>query len=297
MRWPWSHGRDEKDLERELRSHLEAEAEEKQEDGFTPEQAAYSARRAFGNLTATKEDVRNAWGWTKLEQLMRDFGYALRVLRHSPAFTLTAVASLALGIGANTAIFTVVNAVLLRPLPFPDSNRLVQLWESQPERRYFKNVVNPINFLDWQDRTQSFEGMSAVSAGTANLTGTGDPIALPGMEVSPNFFSVLGIHPALGRSFVTQEGLPGHDHVAVLSFGLWQSRFAGDPKILGRKIVLDGDPTTVVGVMPAGFTLPKDRVDIWKPLPIVRSKEWEGGRFMQVVARLKQGVRLETGAG
>jgi predicted permease len=290
--WPRRH-KNEKDLERELHSHLEAEAEEQEEDGLTPEEAAYSARRVFGNVTAVKEDVRQTWGWTKVEQLRQDILYALRILRNSPGFTLTAVLSLALGIGANTAIFTVVNAVLLRALPYPDSDRLVQLWESKPNEGYFRNVVNPFNFLDWRERTQSFEGMSAVSVGTANLTGVGDPLALPGMEVSPDFFSVLGISPALGRAFLPQEGLPGQNHVAILSFRLWQSRFGSDPKILGRKIVVDGEPSTVVGIMPAGFTLPKTRADIWKPLPLVRSKDWEGGRFLEVVARLKRGIHLK----
>jgi predicted permease len=135
--------------------------------------------------------------------------------------------------------------------------------------------------------------MSAVSGGTANLTGTGDPIALAGMEVSPNFFSVLRVNPAMGRSFLPQEGLPGQEHVAILSFGLWQSRFGSDPRILGRKIVIDGEPASVVGVMSAGFALPKNRADIWRPLPIVRSKDWEGGRFLEVVARLKPGVPLK----
>jgi putative ABC transport system permease protein len=293
MRWWWTRDRDEKDLERELSSHLDAETDEQEENGLTPEEAAYSARRTFGNVTAAKENVREVWGWTKLEHVIRDFVYALRILRRSPGFTLTAVLSLALGIGANTAIFTVVNAVLLRPLPFPESDRLVQLWESQPEKGWLRNVVNPINFLDWRDRTRSFDRMSAISGGTANLTGAGDPVALPAMQVSPDFLSVLRISPAIGRSFLPQEGLPGQEHVAIVSFGLWQSRFGSDPKILGRKIIVDGEPTTVVGVMPAGFTLPKNRADIWTPLPIVRSKDWEGGRFLEVIARLKQGISLK----
>jgi hypothetical protein len=157
------------------------------------------------------------WKWTWLEQLTQDLRYALRAMRKSPGFTLTAVLSLALGIGANTAIFTVVNAVLLRPLPFPEPDRLVQLWESKPSKGYFRNVVNPFNFLDWRERTHSFEAMAAVSGLTTNLTGLGDPLALPGLQVSSGFFSVLGVSPALGRSFSAEEGLPGRGHVAILT--------------------------------------------------------------------------------
>jgi len=224
---------------------------------------------------------------------MADLRFALRTFARSPVFTAVAVLSLALGIGANTAIFTVVNAVLLRPLPFPEPDRLVQLWESQPAKGYSRNVVNPINFLDWRERTRSFEGMAAVVALTTNLTGLGDPLALEGMQVSPEFFSILQVSSALGRVFVPAEGLPGQEHVAVLSFGLWQSRFGGDPAIIGHKIIVDGAPSTVVGVMPLGFSLPKHNAEIWTPIPIVRSKDWKGGRFLEVIARLKQGITLD----
>jgi predicted permease len=292
MRWWWRRRSRETDLERELLSHIEAEAEEQSDQGLTGERAAYAARRAFGNVTAVKEDVREAWRWTRFEQLARDFRYSFRILRHSPGFTLTAVLSLALGIGANTAIFTVVNAVLLRPLPFPESDRLVQLWESKPADGDFDNVVNPLNFLDWRDRTHSFDGMAAVSGLTTNLSGVGDPVALSGMQVSPNYFSILHVRPVLGRTFLPQEGTPGNEHVAILSVGLWQSRFGGDPNVLGRRIIVNGEPNIVVGVMPRGFTLPKSRAEIWNPMPLVRSGD-VGGRYLQVIARLKRGIRLE----
>jgi hypothetical protein len=167
-----------------------------------------------------KEDTRAMWRWTLAEQFAQDLRYALRQLRKSPGFTLTAVLSLALGIGANTAIFTVVNAVLLRPLPFPEPDRLVQIWETKPSQGYFRNVVNGLNFLDWGERTRSFDGIAAVDGGTTNLTGLGDPLALPGMGVSPNFFSILGVSPGLGHSFLPEDGLPAHEQVAILSFGL-----------------------------------------------------------------------------
>jgi putative ABC transport system permease protein len=234
------------------------------------------------------------WGWTILEQLTHDLRYAIRTMRKSPGFTLTAVLSLALGIGANTAIFTVVNAVLLRPLPFPEPDRLVQLWESKPAKGYFRNVVNPFNFLDWRERTHSFEAIAAVSTLTTNLSGAGGPLALAGMQVSPAFFSILGVSPQFGRAFVPEEGLPGHGQVAIASFGLWQSRFGGDPAAIGRKIIVNNVPLTLVGVMPRGFTLPKHNADVFTPLPIVRSAEWERGRFLAVIGRLKPGVTLQS---
>jgi predicted permease len=292
MRWRRRRENLEKDLERELLAHLELEAEEQKDAGVPVSEAVYAARRALGNATQVKEDVRAAWGRVRLEQFMQDLRYAIRTMRKNPGFSLTAALSLALGIGANTAIFTVVNAVLLRPLPFPEPDRIVHLWETHPAKGYFRNVVNPFNFLDWRERTHSFEAMSAVTALTTNLTGLGDPLAIDGMQVSPNFFSILGISPVVGRSFIPEEGLPGHEHVAILSFGLWQSRFGADPAVIGRKINVNGDPTTVVGAMPRGFTLPKINAEIWTPIPIVRSKDWEGGRFLMVVARLKRGVTL-----
>ncbi len=228
-----------------------------------------------------------------MRNLVADLRFALRTFARSPVFTAVAVLSLALGIGANTAIFTVVNAVLLRPLPFPEPDRLVQVWESQPAKGYSRNVVNPFNFLGWRERTRSFEGMAALVGLTTNLTGLGDPLALEGMMVSPEFFSVLRVSPAPGRAFIPAEGLPGQEHVAILSFGLWQSRFGGDPSIVGRKVMVDGAPATVVGVMPRGFSLPKHNAEIWTPLPIVRSKDWEGGRFLEVIARLKRGITLD----
>ena len=258
----WRRKQQEKDLERELQSHVELEAEEKKEHGLSPEEAHYAARQTLGNPTLVKEAVREAWGWTRAEQFTQDLKYAFRSMRKSPGFVLTAVLSLALGIGANTAIFTVVNAVLLRPLPFPEPERLVQIWEAEPAKGYDRNVVNPFNFLDWRERSHSFEGVAAVLGVSTNLTGSRDPVALPGMQVSPNFFSILRVSPGLGRAFVPEEGLPGREHVAILSFGLWQSRFGGDPAVIGRKIIVDGTPDTIIGVMPRGFTLPKNNLDI-----------------------------------
>ncbi len=232
------------------------------------------------------------WGLMTLEQVAQDVRYAFRGMRKNPGFASTAALSLALGIGANTAIFTVVNAVLLKPLPFPQPERLVQIWESRPSKGYFRNVVNPFNFLDWREHTRSFEDMAAVQGLTTNLTGFGDPLALAGMQVSPQYFSILRVAPRLGRAFTAQEGQPGHDKVVILSHGLWQSRFGGDPSVLGRNVMINGEPSTIIGVMPKRFTMPKYIADLWTPLAITRTRDWEGGRYLTVVARLKAGVTL-----
>ncbi|HEY7211783.1 MAG TPA: ABC transporter permease [Bryobacteraceae bacterium] len=290
MRWRRRRKEREADLERELRTHLEAEAEEQ---GLPDEEAAYAARRALGNAGVVKEQVRESWGWTRFEQFIRDLRYSLRTLRRSPGFTLTAVLSLALGIGANTAIFTVVNAVLLRPLPFPQPHRLVQLWEAKPSKGYSDNVINPLNFLDWRDRAHSFAGMAAVLPIITNVTGAGEPVALRGMQVSPNYFSILGVRPVIGRAFLPEEGTPGKDRVTILSFGLWRSRFGGDTGVIGRKLMVNGEPSIVVGVMPRGFTMPKYRAEIWNPMTLVRSEGAGRGRYLQAIARLKDGIPLE----
>ncbi len=205
MRWRRKRDR-ETDLERELRSHLEQEAEEWRQAGLSSTDARYAAQRALGNTAFIKEEVRLAWGRRKLEQLAQDIRYALRGMYRSPGFTTTALLSLALGIGANTAIFTVVNAVLLKPLPFPEPGRIVQLWETKPAKGTTRNVINPFNFLDWQERTRSFEAMAAVQPTTTNLTGGGDPQAVEGMEVGQPYFSILAWRPHSAATSCLRRG-------------------------------------------------------------------------------------------
>ena len=280
----WWRKKRERDLERELRDHLDLEAEERRD--------RYAARRALCNISLIKEDTRAMWSFSWLDRVTQDVRYAFRALAKSPGFAFFAVFSLALGIGANTAIFSVVNAVLLKPLPFPEPDRLVQVWEAKPAREFFRNVVNGLNFLDWRERTHSFSDMAAIDTLPTDLTGLGDPLALDGLAVSPQFFSILGIAPRLGRTFDAEEGRPGGENVAILSYRLWQSQFGGDPKVIGRKALLSGSPATIIGVMPPGFGLPNRSADIWMPLPIVRSPAWGEGRHLTVIARLKPGVSL-----
>ena len=224
------------------------------------------------------------------------------MLAKRPGFTVVAVLTLAIGIGATTAIFSVVNAVLLRPLPYKEPDRLVQFWETNPLKGWTENVVAPANYLDWQSRSESFELMSAYfgsqtrDAGTSNfyLTGDGEPERLKGLGVTGEFFSVLGIEPLHGRGFRPEETWQGND-VVVLSHGLWQRRFGGDPAIVGQTISLNGRPQTVIGIMPESFYFPTKEIELWSPLGMTREQMTQLRRphFLRAIARLKPGVSLE----
>lgn len=278
----------------ELASYVQMEADANIARGMSEAEARAAAQRKLGNRTRIREEIYGMNTISVLDTLARDLRYATRSLRRSPTFTLVAIITLALGIGASTAIFTVVNGVLLRPLPYPEPERLVRLWETLPQRSIYRNVVNAWNFLDWQSRTQAFESMAATTPiQTANLSGDGDPVALNGAGVTTNFFDVLHVRPRIGRSFTAEEGILGHSPVVILSHELWQTRFGGDAKILGKKLVLNGSPMLVIGVMPAGFSFPKLRADLWLPLPFDHSAIWEGGRSFGAVARLKPGVTAQ----
>src|SRR5215469_1368939 len=187
--------------------------------------------------------------------LTQDIHYALRVLAKNPAFTFIAVIALALGIGANSAIFSVVDAVLLRSLPFKHPEQLVMIWENAAHLGFPKNTPSPANFLDWQKQTQSFTGMAATVERSFNLTGVGEPERLEGRRVSANLFDLLGVPALLGRTFVADDDQPG-THVVLLSHSLWLRRFGSDPGVLGRAITLNGESYTVVGVMPRVVQLP-----------------------------------------
>ena len=222
-----------------------------------------------------------------------DLLYALRGLRKKPLFTAAAVLTLALGIGANSAIFTVVNAVLLRPLPYPAPDRLMMLWTHNPRQGYNKDVSSYPNFDDWRRQSTSFEVMSAYFGGTFTLTHAGDPAHIVGAVVTPGFFETLGVAPAIGRTFGAREGAAGGERVAILSHGLWQTRFGSDPAIVGRTVMLNSVAHEVLGVMPPSFAHPEAAV-VWTPLapsprlaPVMQSRS---SYWLQVVGRLKPGI-------
>jgi putative ABC transport system permease protein len=224
----------------------------------------------------------------------RNLRHGLRLLGKNPGFTAVAVIALALGIGANTAIFSVVNAVLIRPLPFAQPDRLAMVWEKAPATGK-TNVANPINFLEWRARNRSFAGLAALFAWDANLAGDGgEPESVGSMYVSDGFFRILSVQPIVGRWFTATEDTPGRSDEAILGEDLWRRRYGGDPAIVGRQIRVDNAVTTVVGVMPAGFRFPFTKAELWQPLAIDRTRAMESGRYLSTVARLLPGVSLAS---
>lgn len=283
-----------RDLEDELAHHLAMREQKNREAGMDSDEARYAARRQFGNALRLKERSREMWTFAKIETLWRDLRYAMRMLVKSPGFTTVAVLTLALGIGANTAIFSVVDAILLRPLPYPEPDRLVRIWESSLKFDSPRNVVNPLNFLDWRDHSHSFEAMAAIVERMANLSVNGQPIAVQSLTVSPEFFSILRATPLLGRTLLPEDGVQGHNQVVVLSYQFWRRQFGANPGAVGQQIEVDGLRHLVVGVMPENFSFPKSRAELWLPAVLDRRDQSEGGRFMTVVGRLMPGVSLEN---
>jgi putative ABC transport system permease protein len=281
-----------RELDSELRFHLEAQTEANLRAGMTPEEARRRARLSLGGVEQVKEGVREVRPGLWLETLWRDLGFAARLLRKNPGFTAVAVLTLALGIGANTAIFSVVYAVQLNRLPYPEPERLMMLWERDRDGR---STVGFPTFADWQSQSHTFESMAAMSDWNPILSGGGDPEILEGASVTNDFFRVLGVHPMLGRNFTDQDGPPGN-RVVILSHSAWKRRFHGDPSVVGKPILMMGVERTLIGVMPPGFQSvlsPRSRsVEAWRPLgyqgeapPACRTC-----RHLRIVARLGHGV-------
>jgi len=223
----------------------------------------------------------------------KDVRFALRMLSTNPAFAITACAVLALGIGANTAIFSVVNAVLLKPMPFENPDQLLMVWEQSPSTSK-TNVVNPINFLEWQSRNHSFKRISALVEYNVSLTGDGEPEVINAMAVSDGFFPILGVKPILGRWFTPEEDVRGKDFVVILSESLWRRRYGADPAVLGRKLLFNNQSVIIIGVMPASFRFPQSTADIWTPLALDRASVLKAGRYLETVARLTDHATIAT---
>ena len=229
-----------------------------------------------------------------MHTLLQDLRYAFRMLMKAPVFTGVAVVTLAIGIGLNTAMFSVVHTVLMKPLPFGQPDRLIAVFDSSPKLGVLQGAVSPANFLDWRAQNKSLEGLSAYNTGTVTLTGSGNPKQIDLVQATPPFFGTMHAQPLLGRGFVEEEGEQGRDHVVVLSHRLWQQSFGSDPSMVGRSIQLDGEGYQVIGVMPASFQFPISGTDVWVPLSFdARSKAARGAHYLATIGRLKDGVALE----
>jgi predicted permease len=282
--------RRDEELDEEVQAHLRMAAQEHAERGESLEQARASAVHEFGNVILVKEVTRDMWGVRWLETLGQDLRYGMRQLRRNPGFTAVAVFTLALGIGANTAMFSVVNAVLLDPLPYLEPNRLVTLWDTSTAfgSPGPGSMTDP-DYVQLRAQNQVFADATAFHGQTFNLTGAGEPERLLGAAVSPHLFHLLGVAPALGRGFASDEEQAGRGNVVLLSHQLWERRFGANPAILGKPITLDGASFTVVGVMPPFFGFP-NQSSIWSPLVLTSD---QSNAMDKIVARLKPGVTLE----
>ena len=294
----------EADVVEELAQHVEDVYERALGSGATE----FEARRAAIHELSAANPLLNELRWSKkpapivagsgsanlLTDLLHDLRYAVRMQLKNPAFTIIAIIALALGIGANTAIFSVVNTVLLRPLPYKDPERLVMVWEDSSRHGYPRDTPAAANFVDWRDQNQVFEGMAAIADTSFNLTGSGEPERLEGRRVSANLFPLLGVEPQIGRVFDAGEDQPGAHRVILLSYALWQRRFGGDPNIVGQSLTINGDSHVVVGVMPARFQFPTGDDEAWVPIAFTPQEATNRNRhYLQVVGRLKPGVSLE----
>src|SRR5262245_47888832 len=226
-----------------------------------------------------------------MRTLFQDMRFGVRMLIKQSGFTLIALLTLALGIGANTAIFSVVNAVLLRALPYPEPERLVRFWESNPGRGWLEFAASAPNFADWRKQQSVCEQLAAFESNNLNFTGSGEPERVAALRVTANFFSVLGVAPAHGRNFLPEEEQSGRNHVAILSDGLWRRRFGADQNLIGRQIQLSGESYTVVGLTPPGFQLTQG-TELWTPLTIDPAGANRSSHNLSVIGRLKPGVRL-----
>src|SRR5262245_17257536 len=280
----------EQEMDDEMRFHVLMRTRENIERGMKPDEAEREARRRFGNVGRIKDLARDIKGGGFMETLLQDLRYGARMLMKNPGFTLIAGFTLALGIGSITTVFSIVNGYLLRPLPFPDSERLVMIDEISAQRGPMGGI-SFANLLDWREQNQVFTGIAAWGGGDYTLTGDGDPEQLPGMSISYNTFEILGVSPMLGRSFRDEEDRPEHDMVVILGHGLWERRFGAKPQIIGQTITINNRPRTVIGVMPPGFKYP-ERAELWLPLALDTRRWTRANHGLACFARLKPGVTL-----
>jgi predicted permease len=290
-------GRVEGELDKELRFHLEQQIEENLALGIPPAEARRAALRRLGGMAQIQEECRDMRRTNYIENLWHDLHYAMRMLAKSPGFTVVIVLTLALSIGANSAIFSVIDGVLLRPLPYPEADRIVRFFFHGAT--YPRFPLNPFDFRDFRARNRSFDSLAGFTRGDLQLSGAGRPERFAGFQVTAGYFHVLGLHPARGHEFNTNNELPGNGRLVILSDRLWRSRFAADPDIIGRKIMLDSQPFTVAAVMPPGTDHPGNEyhglahgetVDLWWPFTFRGDPNQRGSHYLEVIGRLKSGI-------
>jgi predicted permease len=285
------------DFSAEIEAHLQLESERLREQGLSEEEARTVARRTFGNLTLAQERFYESGRWLWWDHFWQDLRYGLRMLRRSPGFSVVAVLTLTLGIGANTVLFSVANGVLLNPLPFPQPQQLVSLYESK--MNFEKSSITYPNFLDWQRENHSFTEMAGHRLTNFSLTGTGEAERVKAAMISAGFFSILGVKPLAGRLFVPDEDRLGGQPVVLIGEGFWRRKFGSAARIIGRPLILDGTAHTVVGIIPSSFHLQMFNfrvADVYTPIgqwnyDLFRGRATAQG--MDAIARLKPGVTLE----
>ncbi len=288
-------------LDAELRFHLDRQIEENRAAGMSADQARYAALRAFGNPALLRDQARAAWSWNGLESLLRDLRIGMRTLGRAPGFTFIAIGIMALGIGSNVALFTVVRGVLLKPLPFKDPDRLVRIYEADAHNPVHNRVaVSGADFFDWQRQQHSFEQMALLTTSGYDINLSGSAGQLPEQiavqQTSWNLFPMLGVQPALGRLFTAGDDAAGANATVVLTWGLWERRYGADPHVVGSTVFLDTKPYTVIGILPSWFSYSDPTVQLWTP--VYHEETWpglttaHGAHNFQVLARLRPGVSL-----
>src|SRR5215468_724077 len=289
-------GKVERDLDRELQFHLEMETAENVRRGMSEEEARRAALLSFGGVERTKEAYRDIARFRRLEDFRQDLRYGARMLFKKPGFTLIAVLTLALGIGANTAIFSVVNGVLLRPLPYKEPDRLARFYSEFPTMNLRKFWISPPEYVDVQKEAKSWESIGAWSAGGVNIAANGPPIRVAATGVTRSLIDTLGVQPAQGRNFTLGEDTVGGPRVAIISHALWQRSFGGQADIVGKQITIDARTFNVVGVMPQGYVFPpgsNQPADILTPFQFDPANPGNrGNHFLNLIGRLKPGTTL-----
>jgi putative ABC transport system permease protein len=276
-----------RDFDQELKSHVAMLTQDNLERGMTREEARRMAFIRVGAGASLRDQHRDARGLPALETVLHDVRLALRSLARNPGFACLAVFTLALGIGASTATFSLIDRVLIRPLPFANADRLALVWEEAAALGYPRMDVSPANYGDWSRQSDVFEDLAAYFGNAFNLTGQGRPERLDGVHATPNLFSVLGATPFLGRSFLPSEGTPGNTGVVILSYALWQRRFGEDAGVIGRTVSLNRQPHVVVGIMPSGFQFPSEETQLWTPVAFPPATATRDNHFLRVVGRLR----------